>query len=129
MRIKDLVKKCYEASKLKGWYDGKPRETGTILMLIVSELAEAMEEARKRNQAVYFKTMYGLVTSEDLSGSMVLWEGNEMQKPEGELIELADAVIRIMDYCGYKGWDLEQAINAKLEYNQTRPYKHGGKAF
>jgi NTP pyrophosphatase (non-canonical NTP hydrolase) len=41
--------------------------------------------------------------------------------------ELADAVIRIMDYC--KAYDLRlgEAIVAKMEYNETRPYKHGKK--
>jgi len=49
-------------------------------------------------------------------------------KPEGEAIELADAVIRIMDYCEFVGIDLEQAIQLKHEYNKTRPYRHGNKS-
>lgn len=32
-----------------------------------------------------------------------------------------------MDYCGHKGIDLESVIRMKHEYNQTRPYRHGGK--
>lgn len=48
-------------------------------------------------------------------------------KPEGIAIELADAVIRILDYCGHVGIDIEKAIEIKHEYNKTRPYKHGGK--
>lgn len=42
------------------------------------------------------------------------------------MIELADAVIRILDYCAYRGWDLENAIKIKMEFNSTRPYRHGG---
>jgi hypothetical protein len=48
-------------------------------------------------------------------------------KTEGEAIELADAVIRIMDYFEAMGWDLEEAIRIKSAYNETRPYRHGGK--
>lgn len=36
-----------------------------------------------------------------------------------------EAVIRIADLCGYMGIDLEGVIREKMEYNATRPYKHG----
>lgn len=42
-------------------------------------------------------------------------------------IELADAIIRILDYCGYAGIDIDAAVERKHEYNKTRPYRHGGK--
>ena len=48
-------------------------------------------------------------------------------KPEGIPIELADAIIRIFDYCGYAGIDIDAAITQKHEFNKTRPYRHGGK--
>lgn len=43
--------------------------------------------------------------------------------------ELADVVIRISQMCHNEGWDLGEAIVAKMEYNNSRPYKHGGKEF
>lgn len=47
------------------------------------------------------------------------------RKPEGVAVELADAVIRIADLCGYLGIDLDTVISEKMAYNETRPFKHG----
>jgi NTP pyrophosphatase (non-canonical NTP hydrolase) len=43
--------------------------------------------------------------------------------------ELADVYIRVFDLCGYKGIDLEHHILKKMEYNKSRPFRHGGKAY
>ena len=107
MTINELVKEAFKNAVEKGWHD-KTNSPLEYHMLIVSEIAEATEEVRNKKLAVY--------TASDSS------------KPEGELIELADAIIRIADYCGFMHWDLEAAIKMKMEYNKTRPYKHGGKA-
>ena len=39
--------------------------------------------------------------------------------------ELADAVIRIMDYAFGKDLDIAGAILAKMEYNESREFMHG----
>ena len=44
-------------------------------------------------------------------------------------VELADAVIRIMDYAQRYGYRVPEALAAKAAYNKTRPRMHGGKAF
>lgn len=41
--------------------------------------------------------------------------------------ELADVLIRIFDLCGARGWNLENAVLKKMAFNNTRPYRHGGK--
>ena len=41
--------------------------------------------------------------------------------------EIADAFIRICDLAGGLEIDLERHVRAKLEYNKTRPAKHGKK--
>ena len=128
MEIKELVNQAHSAAKEKGWWE-KPKSPLECHMLMVSELAEATEEARKGTSPVYFETEHGPVTMEDLAGEMNCKQGEKQLKPEGELIELADTMIRIADYCGFMGWDLEKAIKSKMEYNETRSHRHGGKRY
>lgn len=52
------------------------------------------------------------------------WNG---QKPEGIAIEMADCIIRILDWCGRENIDIEKMIEIKHKYNKSRPYRHGGK--
>ena len=106
--IAAVAKLCHRMASEKGWHD-EPREFGTDIALIHSELSEALEEAREERG---FETWYG-----------------ENGKPEGVPVELADAVIRIFDTAEKYGIDIETAIIEKMEYNAGRSYRHGGKAF
>lgn len=46
--INQLCKEAYETAKSKGWHD-EPKETGTLLALVHSEVSEALEADRKGN--------------------------------------------------------------------------------
>lgn len=127
MNLQELTEQCHKMAVEKGWWDGGDRDPLVIAALIHSEVSEFVEEARVGAPAVYFNTPTGRVTSDDLAGEMNLKVGDVPQKPEGQLIELADVLIRMMDYCGRKGWDLEKAVKAKMDYNATRSHRHGGK--
>jgi NTP pyrophosphatase (non-canonical NTP hydrolase) len=122
--LNELCKEAYENAKSKGWHE-QPRTALELHMLIVSEIAEATEEARKGAPPIY-KLAYT-----DGGSPRYCPPGTPgflpPSRPEGELIELADAVIRILDYCGSKNWDLEEAIRLKMEFNKSRPHRHGGK--
>ena len=113
MDINKLCEDSYRYQKEKGWVT---RTVGEDIALMHSELSEALEEHRNGhdNNEVYFNGVVG--SSDHLS-----------TKPEGIPIELADAVIRIAAFCGQYNIDLANAIETKLQYNLTRPYKHGGK--
>lgn len=70
---------------------------GEKLMLVVSEVSEAMEGHRKNLM--------------------------DDKLPHRKMIEveLADTIIRIADLAGHLGLDLEGAIEEKLAYNRFRP--------
>lgn len=72
------------------------RNVGELLMLIVSELSEAMEGHRKN-------------LMDDKLPHRTMLE-----------VELADAVIRIFDMAGGLELDLGGAVQEKLAYNATR---------
>lgn len=109
MTIKELANKCHNDAKSLGWYDdGKTKSDLEILMMTVTELSEAVEEIRKPDAKVRY-----------------LKNG----KPEGYGVEIADAIIRLLDYCSYKGINIESLIKEKLKYNKTRGYRHGNKKY
>ncbi len=92
------IKECHSVSREKGFWD-KGRNVGEMMMLIVSELGEAVEAHRLGNFGVAKKD-----TFED---------------------ELADTAIRLFDMCGGLGIDLEKQIKWKTAFNRTRERKHG----
>ena len=48
-------------------------------------------------------------------------------KPDGIAVEMADCLIRILDWFGYEGLDVDEIVRQKMAYNRGRPYKHGKK--
>ena len=112
---------CHGLAVHSGWWNeksGKPIDAqdknvfGTKIALIHSEVSEAMEGGRK-----------GLMDS-------------HLPHRPAEEVELADALIRILDLGGARKLDIAGAVVEKLAYNQRRPDHKpearnapGGKAF
>jgi NTP pyrophosphatase (non-canonical NTP hydrolase) len=101
MSLNDYRDECRKAADR--WYyhpvTGKrlTPNLGERLMLIVSEISEAMEGARK-----------------DLM---------DCKLPHRKMleVEIVDALIRIFDLAGEEGLDLEGAYREKLAFNAVRP--------
>ena len=130
MNINTLVQEAHEAAKAKGFYDGNgERNIGEALMLIVSEIGEAMEAHRKGNKYADSTTdevaLLETITMIGKNGNKRFAECFEGSVKDTFEDELADAVIRICDLCGHLGIDLQKHIELKMLYNETRPHKHG----
>jgi NTP pyrophosphatase (non-canonical NTP hydrolase) len=120
--LNKLSDEIHENAKNKGFWDN-PRETGTLLMLCVSELAEAMEADRKGKFAKV--KLYEAVDQIGRpSHDAFSFESTIKDTFEDEL---ADTIIRILDLCGAKGIDIEKHIELKMKYNATRERMHGKK--
>lgn len=86
----------------RGFWDGD-RNFGELIALVHSELSEALEAHRK-----------------DLMDT-------HLPHRKGIEVELADALIRILDISAGLKLDIGGATMEKLAFNRTRPYKHGKK--
>ncbi len=124
MTIKEWQVEVRRVNAEHGWEskvtEDNPGMFSEKMLLVISEISEALEEFRDHRPiaAMYFHTNEDGTLKRDSNGHF---------KPEGIPIEIADAVIRILDFCEANGIDLEEAIYIKHEYNKTRPFKHGGK--
>jgi NTP pyrophosphatase (non-canonical NTP hydrolase) len=98
--LNDLARECHAANQT-WWRDPATgerltRNKGELLMLMVSEISEAMEGERK-----------GLMD-------------DKLPHRRMAEVELADALIRIFDYAGAFGYDLDGAVAEKRAFNASR---------
>lgn len=89
----------------KGWWK-EDRNEGELICLMHSELSEALEALRHGNPP-----------------------DSHIPEFAGVEAELADTIIRIMDFACAKGYRVGEAVEAKIAYNKNRDFMHGGKRF
>lgn len=131
-----LGRACFRNSDAHGWYeelwrgtDQNPkaslaqRNFGEVIALIHSEITEALESHRNHEPALWYKHKQPEVDSSSAYNA-----DGVIGKAEGIAAEFADAIIRIMDYCGAYDIPIAEALINKHLYNFGRPYRHGGKA-
>jgi NTP pyrophosphatase (non-canonical NTP hydrolase) len=128
MEIKQISEEIYDNNIAKGFYE-KPVEVGTRLMLITSELAEALESDRKGKWLGASDSNVGAAIKNTLSNENIEWDEKLFETRVKDTVEdeIADAAIRLFDFAEHYGIDLEWHIAQKMRYNKLRPYKHGKK--
>jgi hypothetical protein len=123
MDIKQTAVEARQNAVNKGF--GDPVEVGTRLMLITSELAEALEAHRSDK--------FRLTDVQKLHVEALLEAGrfDEFKQRYKEYFgfEMADALIRILEGSEAMNFDIEWYVKMKMKYNTTREQKHGGKAY
>lgn len=143
--LNQLRDEIHANAKEKGFCDSK-KEVGTMLMLIVSELAEALEADRSnyfcdfrkyeecRKEAFEFKHKQETDVRFMPRSPSSIQSSEEIEKEAFEIYikntfedELADVIIRVLDICGYFNIDIERNVLAKMEYNKTREKMHSKK--
>ncbi len=98
-----------EAQRIAVEHGFTDNSIGDDIALMHSELSEALEDHRNGHATTH-----------------VWYETKQpIDKPCGIPSEMADVVIRVAHFCAKHGIDLDKAVAEKMEYNATRPYKHG----
>lgn len=94
-----LAKTVHENAKSKGFWDGR-RNRGEVFMLIVSELGEALEAHRKGRFANWenFVSISSQTSEQDAFAYAFKYDIKDTFEDE-----IADTVIRILDYVGWRG--------------------------
>ena len=125
LHLNEACRKWHQEMLDKGF---TKKDVPTHLMLIVSELSEALEADRTNDHANYMAFEYSI---KHLQKSEKIREERERDyKHDFEWHikdsiedEIADVFLRLMDFCGAYNIDIEKAIRYKQEYNRIRTDK------
>lgn len=115
---------CHNASVDKGWWSTPLN----VLMddeitIIEPDLAGELLVTQKASKLALIHSE----VSECLEGLRNDLDSDKLEGRKMEEEELADIIIRIMDYCGAYNIDIGKVCIEKFNYNQGRAHRHGGK--
>lgn len=121
--INTLRDEIHDAVKQKGfWPEGESHNIGERLMLVVSELGEAIEAHREGRMADRDSVVWAISTNDRSHAIEEIFAPVIKDTFEDEI---ADAIMRLLDLCGALKINIADHIFLKLEYNKTRPKLHG----
>lgn len=100
----------------KGWHPDPVRTFGEECALLHSEISEMLEVFRE----IGFETRDVIVPHPQSHATTLL-------KPNDVASEFADLLIRLLHYCHVHEINLPAEFRRKMDFNWTRPYRHGNK--
>ncbi len=132
--LNELAKEIHATAVEHGWWNQDP-SFGEVVALCHSELSEALEEYRAYRPMVWYACIecdsYKPCQPVDIYDCTMAGQEQtcayRSTKPEGIAVEMADCLIRILDWAAHEGVDMDTIVREKMDYNKTRPYRHGGK--
>ena len=122
--INNLSKEIHRANKNKGFWEDReniPHMMEELDGYFSKDKIEAVQKA-------FIAQMLALINSEiseALEADRKDLMDDKLPNRLGLEVELADAFIRICDMAVGLSMDLGGAVEEKLAYNTTRPFKHG----
>lgn len=120
----DVQNEAHMVNRMNGWWNDR---------IAIDNLLSASPELREVNRRSMIISLLGLVDSEVAEAmEAVRKHPEETWADSGTkdtlVRELGGAIVRIMDLAEHLGLPLAEAIEAEIESNKTRGIKHGGKA-
>ncbi|MGL5980777.1 MAG: hypothetical protein ACRCZY_07890, partial [Phocaeicola sp.] len=112
--MNNLRDKAYKAAKEKGFYNGNLSDKH-YLCLVVTELCEAVQADRSGKRA----NMRAFELNQEVHPDSIGWFAKDYELTISGTVEdeLADAVIRLLSFAGYKG---AHVFNPKTKYLKSR---------
>lgn len=113
----------------KGWNEDDPTLLCKTDKVRTAPRVIAVKEDILSLKAAYDVSKLGLMMTEIAEAI----EGRRHGDPKSDKLpaftqqeeELADCIVRIMHYSAHEKLRVAEALVAKLDYNEKRPYKHG----
>lgn len=116
--LNDLAESINKIARDHGFWEAD-RNFGEMIALMHSELSEALEAHREGQDEIWLRHTNGCAFA------VKRGECDCSPKPEGPAVELVDCIIRCLDTLHSMDVDIDRAVQAKMAYNDSRPYKHG----
>lgn len=113
--LDDLAQECHDTAKAHGFWDHAEIE-------VVRYTPLGDDKYKGPNPSIHGEKI-ALMHSELSEALEACRDGDRDQEEE----ELADVIIRLLDYSHARGFSMDRAVRAKMSKNRNRPHLHGRK--